>query len=222
MSAVDETANGLPLKFPSSTQDHWDASAMSFSSEGPPQPHVKLAMHGAAWFPATTYAIDADWETAPVGSGLAEFELHGVNFVEGMSRVYYGGEDATSSVVEMTDDVVTMSVPSNCDGGEAAVYVANTVDGMSIAVPEETVMQEASVPDLQSGLVCFLPFFGNAMDWSGYGHDAALVDGADLTEDRNGVANQAYFFDGGDVIRVPDCSPVEVSGNAIKTVAMWV
>ena len=51
--------------------------------------------------------------------------------------------------------------------------------------------------NLQNGLVGYWPFCGNANDESGNGNDGT-VNGATLTEDRFGVANAAYDFDGVD------------------------
>jgi hypothetical protein len=51
--------------------------------------------------------------------------------------------------------------------------------------------------NLQNGLVGYWPFCGNANDESGNGNDG-VVNGATLTEDRFGVANAAYDFDGVD------------------------
>ena len=52
-----------------------------------------------------------------------------------------------------------------------------------------------------SGLVGYWPFCGNANDESGNGNNGT-VSGATLTTDRNGVANQAYSFDGSSSIVV--------------------
>jgi uncharacterized protein (TIGR02145 family) len=49
--------------------------------------------------------------------------------------------------------------------------------------------------NLQNGLLGYWPFCGNANDESGNGNDGT-VNGATLTEDRFGVANAAYDFDG--------------------------
>ena len=49
--------------------------------------------------------------------------------------------------------------------------------------------------NLQNGLVGYWPFCGNANDESGNGNDGT-VNGATLTEDRFGVANEAYYLDG--------------------------
>ena len=59
-----------------------------------------------------------------------------------------------------------------------------------------TTMSFAQVPNYvpANGLVGWWPFNGNANDESGNGNNGT-VNGATLTVDRNGVANQAYTFD---------------------------
>ena len=222
--AHDETPNALHLTLATSVVDEWDPVTLAYDTTGAiADKHVELEMHGAAWFPATTYELEADFETAPLGGGLDSFSIHGVNFVKGASRVYYGGKDVSDFVLDVDTCEISMLVPdADCEGGESSVYVTNTEGCPALSTPETTITQEASVPDLQSGLVCYFPFFGNAMDWSGNGHDADLVDGAELTENRNHMEDQAYSFDGDDVIKVPDCMPVSASGKTIQTVAMWV
>ena len=66
-----------------------------------------------------------------------------------------------------------------------------------------TTMSFAQVPNYvpANGLVGYWPFNGNANDESGNGNNGAN-NGATLTIDRNGVANQAYSFDGDDRIDV--------------------
>jgi uncharacterized protein (TIGR02145 family) len=60
------------------------------------------------------------------------------------------------------------------------------------------------VPDYvpTEGLVAWYPFNGNANDESPYNNSAAVF-GASLTEDRFGLTNSAYFFDGNDHIESP-------------------
>ena len=50
---------------------------------------------------------------------------------------------------------------------------------------------------LQTGLVAWYPFDGNASDMSGNGNHGT-VNGASLSTDRHGLANKAYQFDGVD------------------------
>jgi hypothetical protein len=60
--------------------------------------------------------------------------------------------------------------------------------------------------NLDSGLVAFYPFLGNANDSSGNNNHGAVT-GATLTADRYGNTNSAYYFDGaGNHITVPDDS----------------
>jgi hypothetical protein len=58
--------------------------------------------------------------------------------------------------------------------------------------------------DLDSGLVAFYPFSGDAKDKSGHGYDGT-VQGAELCNDRFGNPKSAYSFDGNDLyISIPD------------------
>lgn len=226
--ATDESGNGFHLMLPSSSVDVWDPASLAFVAPAPgadAPKHVEYEYHGGAWFPATNVELElADSAPAPLGGELAEMTLSGVNYVKGMSRVYYDGADVSSDILEVTCDAITMFVPAaTCGGdGDAAVSATNVAGGPAVSVPEETVAQEATVPDLQAGLTCYLPFLGSPMDWSGRGNDAELVDGATLTADRNGRAEAAYAFDGDDSIAVPACAPAALSGKTIATVAMWV
>ena len=50
-------------------------------------------------------------------------------------------------------------------------------------------------PTVCDGLVAYYPFYGDATDKSGNGHDGKVI-GATLTKDRNGYQNHAYRLDG--------------------------
>jgi hypothetical protein len=64
-----------------------------------------------------------------------------------------------------------------------------------------------------NGLVGWWPFNGNANDESGNGNNGT-VNGATLTIDRFGNANQAYGFDGvDDFIEVINSTQVTLIGN---------
>jgi hypothetical protein len=76
-----------------------------------------------------------------------------------------------------------------------------------------------------NGLVGWWPFNGNANDESGNGNNGT-VNGATLTNDRNGVANSAYSFDGLNCCGTPD--PIqEIATNAFinlgqdQTISCW-
>lgn len=62
----------------------------------------------------------------------------------------------------------------------------------------------SQVIQLDSGLVAYYPFNGNAIDESGNGNNGAIF-GPTLTEDRFGNKNVAFWFDGiSTYIKVPD------------------
>lgn len=64
----------------------------------------------------------------------------------------------------------------------------------------------ASDLGLKVGLVGWYPFNGNASDASGNGNDCT-VNGASLTQDRFGIENHAYNFDGDDWIESKNIVP---------------
>jgi hypothetical protein len=76
---------------------------------------------------------------------------------------------------------------------------------------------QAQVPSYvpTDGLVGYWPFNGNANDESGNGNDGT-VNGASLTEDRNGNVNAAYSFDGVDDIITLNAIPF-LNG----TISLW-
>ncbi len=69
-----------------------------------------------------------------------------------------------------------------------------------------------------TGLIGYWPFDGNANDQTAYKHDGAVT-GAELTKDRNGNADKAYYFDGsGDYINLGNKSTLMPSS---LTVNVW-
>ncbi len=71
---------------------------------------------------------------------------------------------------------------------------------------------------LNDGLIAFYPFTGNANDGSTNGNNGTVM-GAQLTSDRNGVASQAYLFNGVDnYINIGN----RVKPNFPLTVTAWI
>lgn len=61
--------------------------------------------------------------------------------------------------------------------------------------------------NLNQGLVAYYPFNGNANDASGNGNNGTPMNGVQLTTDRYGNPNSAYYFDGvDDYITIPNSS----------------
>jgi hypothetical protein len=76
----------------------------------------------------------------------------------------------------------------------------------------------AQVPT--NGLVAYYPFRGNAIDFTGNGHDG-LVNGAILTTDRFNHPNNAYSFDGiDDLIFIPNSADFNFVGTGFS-ISLW-
>ncbi|MCX6167654.1 MAG: gliding motility-associated C-terminal domain-containing protein [Sphingobacteriales bacterium] len=77
--------------------------------------------------------------------------------------------------------------------------------------------------NLQTGLIAYYPFNGNANDESGNGHNGTLNGGVSLTTDRFGQTNAAYTFNGSDGhISIPSLNnmtykPITYSGWVVIT-----
>jgi hypothetical protein len=75
---------------------------------------------------------------------------------------------------------------------------------------------------LDSGLVAYYPFNGNANDESGNGHHGIVHGGAFLASDRFGEERKAYFFNGESAhISIPDDS-AWAFGKKSFTVTTWI
>jgi hypothetical protein len=88
--------------------------------------------------------------------------------------------------------------------GSPVTLTASTTSGASAC-------QASALPsNLQTGLVGYWPFCGNANDASGNNNNGT-VNGATLTTDRFGNANNAYSFDGGDYITANSIASTNLS-----------
>jgi hypothetical protein len=100
-----------------------------------------------------------------------------------------GQSPAFSSVEEWNGKVDDIAVYNRALSQEeiTALYTGEPVNPPTACNPLPS--------NLQNGLVGYWPFCGDANDESGNGNDGT-VNGATLTEDRFGLANAAYDFDG--------------------------
>jgi len=73
--------------------------------------------------------------------------------------------------------------------------------------------------NLDSGLVAYYPFSGNANDSSGNGHHAAVYGPATLTKDRFGNETSAYRFNG--TTDYIECNTIPVL-DSVLTYAAWI
>jgi hypothetical protein len=76
--------------------------------------------------------------------------------------------------------------------------------------------------DLTDRLVAYYPFNGNANDESGSGHHGTPV-GPILVEDRRGMSDSAYYFDGiDDYIRVDHAEDLNFHSSDDFSITVWV
>lgn len=85
-----------------------------------------------------------------------------------------------------------------------------------------TPMPDPEPSSLAIGLLFHVPFSGNADDIAG-GALSGTVTGATITTDRNGEANEAYYFDGADdVINYGAAPDLALGGRSTYTMTAWV
>jgi len=113
--------------------------------------------------------------------------------------------EASARYLERSDQIYINSGNAGPGGGRPSAYY------------DDFTIEE--VDSLENGLVAYYPFNGNANDESGNGNEGTVY-GAQLTDDRFGNSESAYYFDGNaDRINVPHDS---VQNTELLTVSMWV
>jgi hypothetical protein len=133
---------------------------------------------------------------------------------------------ACNHVEDLTPDAGDASSDSDSDSdgdtdadGDADTDADADADSDSDS-GSETIGCDSDSEDLQSGLVAYYPFDGNAADESGNGNDGT-VHGAALTDDRFGNADRAFVFDGqGDYIDCGNGNSLRISGA--MTICAWI
>ena len=117
-------------------------------------------------------------------------------------------------IVSVQDIIITASATEICIGESVDLTVISSLLGGSLACSSDNLPS-----NLQNGLVGYWPFCGNANDESGNGNNGN-VNGATLTDDRFGIANNAYTFNlNTDRIIIPPSS--NYSSNEISF-SFWI
>ena len=111
----------------------------------------------------------------------------------------------------------TLLIPSVNYGHAGSYYVRVTAGGQSSDSAPATLIVLA--PSLQSGLVAYYPFDGNANDASGNARNG-IIEGAVPAPDRFSTPNTAYSFSGTNSIRLP----VNINSDVLPelTISVWV
>ena len=156
---------------------------------------------GIQWY-ATATGGTALATTTTLANGTTYYATQTLNACESTTRL--------AVTVTLNDPQITASATTVCSGTPVTLSASTTA----------TVAQNCNLPaNLQTGLVGYWPFCGNANDVSGNANNGT-VNGATLAADRFGNANSAYNFDGvGNYIIVP--SNNVFNSNDIS-VSMWV
>ena len=119
-----------------------------------------------------------------------------------------------SVFVSIIKDSILQNDTIICKGDSVSLSVGNS------SAPAITICNSNNLPsNLQTGLVGYWPFCGNANDESGNGNNGT-VNGAILTSDRNLNINSAYYFNGGSFIDVPNSSLLR-SLTSEGTISAW-
>ncbi|MEM9982771.1 MAG: LamG domain-containing protein [Bacteroidota bacterium] len=122
---------------------------------------------------------------------------------------------ATSGVL-----TVEFTAPSSVGTGSITVSVTDAAGQQGSITAEVTIVEEGPQDFPRNGLVAFYPFNGNDNDESTNSNNGT-VNGATLTTDRNGTANQAYAFDGtDDFIDCGNDASLQITGDI--SICVWV
>jgi len=154
--------------------------------------------------PVSVVIADIDGD----GDGDAVVASSGSNTVSVLKN---NGDGTFAAKSDYATELNPYSVAVGDMDGDADVDFAVTSSGMS---------KVSIFKNINSSLLAYYPFTGNANDASGNGFDGT-VNEATLTSDRFGNTNSAYSFDGvNDYITAGNNSALQITGNL--TVAGWV
>ncbi len=174
-----------------------------------------------------TNAAAYSYPTAPVNNWY-----HWVLTINGSTqKIYVNGELKTStnsfsgstfvSGRDLALGVITSTSGTAPYTDVNVGYLNGKLDDVCIYDDAMTDVQVQNLYNNESiGLVAYYPFNGNANDESGNGNNAT-VNGASLTEDRNGAVNSAYDFNGSNWMQAP-ANPVLSFGTGDFSITSFI
>ena len=128
--------------------------------------------------------------------------------------------DAGATALDNVDGSVSVatsgSVDTDTPGTYTLTYAATDASGNTAAATRTVTVVQFSEPTIETDLLAYYPFNGNANDESGNGNDGK-VNGATLAVDRNGETGKAYSFDGEDHIKID----TRFDGMRNATLSFW-
>lgn len=156
------------------------------------------------------YLSNGSWSTVRTNQTFVEDQWYMATAIydpnTSTAKVYIDGElggsgnvaynNFSSNPISIGESYQNNCVAGNMNGAVDEVKIYNR------PLNDSEILQEYN--NTYSDLVLFLPFNGNANDESGSGNNGT-VNGATLTQDRFGIDNKAYQFDGiNDYISIAD------------------
>jgi hypothetical protein len=136
----------------------------------------------------------------------------GVSAVSGGNITSDGGSTVTArGIVWGTSAAPTVSLSTKTTDGSGSGQFSSKMEGLSKSTKYyvrayatnaagtaygNEVSFTTNTIDLNTGLVAYYPFNGNANDESGNRNNATILNGVTLTTDKNGQSNSAYYLNG--------------------------
>ncbi|MGL1887455.1 MAG: FG-GAP-like repeat-containing protein, partial [Reichenbachiella sp.] len=135
--------------------------------------------------------------------------------------------DTNFDNIVVDDTVSTHSISVTGLSASTFYYVTvRALDEEKVSEPSNE-YEVATLSDVIFGMLGYYTFDGGSLlDYSGNGNDLTLGDGVDttlepiLTSDRDGVVQEAYYFDGGDYLSINTGTGISITGDL--TFSMWV
>jgi hypothetical protein len=187
---------------------------------------VKTASNGNELW-NRTYGVATDWErpysvlqTTDGGYIVAGKTNYGAGLIGDfwLVKADSNGNEVWNKTFGGTDDDTGRIMQQTSDGG---YIIAGHTNSYGAGGYDAWLIKTRSEESLDSGLLAYYPFNGNANDESGNGNDGTVY-GATLTVDRFGIADSAYYFDGVD--DYIDCGndPLLNPGLGSYTMEAWI
>jgi serine protease inhibitor len=158
---------------------------------------------GIQWYGAATGGTPLATTTALV-NGTTYYASQTVSACESTTRL--------AVTVTLNDPQITASATTVCSGTPVTLTASTTA----------TVAQNCNLPaNLQTGLVGYWPFCGNANDVSGNANNGILLAGTSLTNDRFGNTNTAYRIDGVNTSARGIRLPININSGNDYSISLW-
>ena len=175
------------------------------------------------------FILNNEWQTSGYANDLAsgvpavrDWTHVTATYTGNTLSIYLNGQwmaqrevalSTTGNSLVIGAEVETFSLPFDGQLDDLRLY------NRALSDTEVTALYDLEKPDLNSGLVAYYPFNGNADDESGNGNNGT-VNGATLATDRNGNADSAYSFDGNDdSVEVTDLREIDITAF---TASLWI